>query len=239
MRRKKIAATVAGCVLASMPAHAGLVNVDFNSIGGSSGTYNGAAVLGRVGDTWNTLSGNSFGDTAARSGIALSGSDGTSSGVTISFSGQDGFYDVGDCGIGNGCGVFSFSQYKSLMDDYVYTSGTVTVSISGLVFDGAYRVILYSASNHTGRDTVFNVNGSTKTVVTPDTNFVDGDGYADFTTQADNSGNLSFTFTHGQNGEGNLNGIQIQSIPEPTTFALMGLGLAVMRRKPMRRKVPT
>lgn len=234
MHIKKKAATLVGCVLASMAVHASLVNVDFNSISGGSGTYSGAAILGSVGDTWNVISGNTS-DTTARSNLALSESNGAGSAVAISFSGQTGFYDVGGCGFSLGCGIFSGTPYQSLMDDYLYSYGTATVSLSGLTPNGAYRVILYSASNNTSRDTVFNVNGSTRTVVTPDTNFVNGDGYGDFTTMADNIGNLSFTFASGQNGEGDLNGLQIQSIPEPTTFALMGLGLAIMRRKSTRK----
>jgi hypothetical protein len=72
------------------------------------------------------------------------------------------------------------------------------------------------------------VNGSSQKVVTPDRQFVLGDGYADFTTTADGSGNLSFTTTHGINGrEGDLDGLQLApAVPEPASMTLFGVGLA-------------
>jgi hypothetical protein len=231
MKRLAVLAVVAclcGCALAGSARADYLVNVDFNQNGGPAGTYTGAAVLGSPGDTWNAVGGSGPGDKTPRNGLSLETSSGAASGVTLSFSGQTGFYDA----TGGGA-VFQGTPYQALMDDYVYSffSQTATVSFSGLTPGGSYRLILYSSSNSPGRDTVFTVDGSSETVADPSgsTTFQYGLNYADFTATADASGNLSFTLRGGQQAEGDLNGIQLQSVastatPEPASLTLLGIG---------------
>lgn len=211
------------------PVRAGLIDIDVNATGGfgTSGTYSGAAVLGGAGDTWDALVGN-FLDSTARPNVPLVTSTGASSGVTLSFSGQTGFFDTGPQGI------LSSTAYAALMDDYIYVypPSSVAVSFHGLTPGGTYRLILYSSSDFAYRATLFTVNGSTQTTANPGavTALVAGLTYADFTTKADAGGQLSFTMAAGsQFGEGNLDGIQLQdipnpdlgpSVPEPSTFVL-------------------
>jgi hypothetical protein len=216
------------CLGAVSPAQGGnLFDVDINAtVGfGVSGTYSGAAVLGAAGDTWNSFTGDFF-DSTARTNLALVDSNGASSGVTLSFSGQTGFFDTGNDG------VFSPTAFAALMDDYlfVYPPSSVAVTFAGLTAGDAYRLILYSSANAPGRDTIFTVNGSSQTVqdFSAATTFAFGLNYADFTTAADGSGKVSFTVAPGQFGEGNLDGIQLQdvtsrSVPEPSTSVIVSV----------------
>jgi hypothetical protein len=219
-----VVACLCGCALTGT-GRADSINVDFNRNGGTSGTYTGAAVLGQAGDTWNAVGGSGQGDTTPRNGLSLVTSSGAASGVTLSFSGQQGFFDASDA-------VFHGTPFQALMDDYVFSffSQTATATFSGLTPGGSYRLILYSSSNQAGRPTVFTVDGSSETVADPSgsTTFQNGLNYADFTAMADASGSLSFTF-RGGNVEGDLNGIQLQSLattatPEPASLTLLGFG---------------
>jgi len=220
--------TLMACLGAVTPAQGGnLINVDINSTDGFgvSGTYSGAGVLGAAGDTWNAFTG-AFFDSTSRTNLALVDSSGASSGVTLSFSGQTGFFDTGNDG------VFSPTAFAALMDDYlfVYPPSSVAVTFDGLTAGDAYRFILYSSANAPGRDTIFTVNGSSQTVqdFSAGTTFAFGLNYADFTTPADGSGQVSFTVAPGQFGEGNLDGIQLQdvtssSVPEPSTLVIVSV----------------
>jgi hypothetical protein len=63
-----------------------------------------------------------------------------------------------------------------------------------------------------------------------------GTGWNELIGTADSSGNLSFIASRGPNGQFFLNGLQLV-VPEPTTFALFGLGalgFAWMYRRPRR-----
>jgi hypothetical protein len=210
-------------------AHAGfLVNIQFNEQDdrAHSPTYRGAGVLGAAGDVWNVVSGQ-FDHAPGASNLSLVTADGTASNVTLSYSTPFGFFD------GTGQippALFQGTRFQNLLDAYLFTFDSVTVSLGGLTPGGTYRLILYSASNVATRDTDFTVGGVTRKVVTPDTALTPGDGYADFTAAADTSGQISIRVAVGANFEGDLNGIQLQampaasSVPEPASLTLLGTG---------------
>ncbi len=232
--RRRSAVVILGAALALLgggvgSARAGfLVNVQFNEQDdrAHSPTYRGAGVLGAAGDVWNAVSGR-FDHAPGLSNLPLVKSDGTASGVTLSYSTPFGFFD------GTGQipqALFQGTPFQNLLDAYLFTFDSVTVSLDGLTPGGTYRLILYSASNVATRDTLFTVNGLTQKVVTPDTRLTPGDGYADFTTTADAAGRLSIRVATGANFEGDLNGIQIQAapdasaVPEPASLTLLATG---------------
>src|SRR5579862_7665502 len=147
-------ALVVACLGAVTSVRAGFVNdimlVDFNANGGSSGTFAPGSFNGIGGD---------FGDSTPRTDLPLFEWFHQPTDVTLSFSGQNGFFDTGSAG------AFASSSYASLMDDYVYTYSQAVFVINGLTPNQLYGLTLWdSAANVTGRDTVFTVNGASETV---------------------------------------------------------------------------
>ena len=234
----RVAPFLAALCCLGADARAGpLINVDFNA--GLSPTYSGAAVLGTAGDAWNGIVVNSAG---GASNLALVDSSGMGSGVTLSYNTPS--MSVGGFSIfGSPLSPFQGTAYASLMQDYLYvipSMGPATTTFSGLTAGGTYRLILYSSADSIapgqarGRDTGFTVHGVTEHVVQgSDSAFVEGSNYADFTAAADPLGNLSFTtqgfpyvpspaFPDFTRSEGNLNGMQLSAVPEPSTLAMFG-----------------
>ena len=115
--------------LAPSPARADLIDVQFNTSG--TATYSGAAVLGAAGDVWNAFGQNT--ESGASGSGSLVRSDGTASGVTLSYSTPTGFYDAS----GNGA-IFNGTPYSNLMSAYLFGdiggffAGPGTVSFAGL-----------------------------------------------------------------------------------------------------------
>ncbi len=108
---------------------------------------------------------------------------------------------------------------------------------------GTYSVFLYGANFDNTRGASFTLSsgtalgGITQSINTgvagPANAFVLGQTYVEFDgVTPDGSGNISGTWgavnnpNSGLSGEGDLNGIQLVSVPEPSTMALFGLGVA-------------
>ena len=226
--RSVLAAAVLGLAsLVPSPARADLIDVQFNTSG--TATYGGAAVLGAAGDVWNAFGQNT--ESGASGSGSLVRSDGTASGVTLSYSTPNGFFDAS-----GGGALFDGTPYANLMTAYLFAdnhgvSGPGTVSFAGLTPGDSYQLSLYSAANSAGRITDFTLSDGQMQSVTPSgsATFAKGNTYADFTTTANSQGGLSITITTGNADEGDLNGIQLQdlgptAVPEPSTAIVAAFG---------------
>lgn len=100
------------------------------------------------------------------------------------------------------------------------TDGEVTSSANSAIWDGSGNVI-----NGPGSDGANSGNNAF------------GISWVELNAMADSSGNLIFTENKESSGVDYISGFQIQPVPEPSTFALAGLGafgLATMYRRPRR-----
>jgi endoglucanase len=199
----------------ALPAtlHAKLINVNFtqNSSPGQGGpspgpTMSGAAVLGSVGNQWNGISGSSG------SGVSLIYSDGTASPVKMAF-GSGGGFNVFDYG---GSTPFAGSPDAALMETYLFNGGVPqTITLSGLVPNTQYNVVLYNAANTsaTGRATYFTINSNTLSSTWNGTSstFIPWVDYVYFpAARSDASGALAVSYTGNGSTEGDIDGFQIQ-----------------------------
>ena len=223
-----------------------LINVDFNqnnavALGWGGGgvdpgpTMTGTAVLGSLAaDQWNGINVNNG------AGISLFDSTGAVTPVSMTFTSGGGFA-LPEPNWGGNVTPYAGGPWNNLMCDFLYTGPTV-VTLSGLAPSQAYQWVLYSAANNAGRITDFTVNGNTLTSTYDNatTTLVEGVSYVNYgSVMSDGSGVLSVTVTAGVGAtEGNLNGFQIQAVPEPGTFALVSAGAALLlgyqRRKALR-----
>ena len=204
-------------VFAMAAAAQAQVLIDMQFSGGTSQT--GAAVVGSGGDQWNK-SGNGSGP------LALNDVSGTASGVTLNWSAGGSF------GSGNG---FTGTAYENLMTNYLYSvSTTSTLTLTGLTPSSTYNLYLYSqpASDGGGRRVAFTPTGlityGTQTTASANpvlSAFVLGTNYLEFLGLApDAGGTLTISYVNfGALPEADLNGFQIQVVPEPGTWALLAL----------------
>ena len=207
-----------------------LIDVDFNQNNGVSWggggpnpgpTMTGAAVLGTTGDQWNGI------DVNAGTGIPLLYSDGSASGVTMTFTSGGGY----DANSFNGSTPFASTPYDSLMEDYLYTGGaSQTITLSGLSAHSSYHLVLYNAANSGSgsRTTFFTVNGyaSSSTWNGSSSTLVAGVDYVDFpTVLSDGQGSLTITYSGNGTLEGDLDGFQLQAAPLGIVPSLSGTNL--------------
>jgi hypothetical protein len=237
-------AIVAAVVFASQ-ASATLVDVDFSP--GAGPAQSGAAVLGSAGDIWNNITGSS--DTA----VALNDVSGSATSVTLTYSSNFGGNDAGNSPMD--------AATSNLMQDYLAMNG-LTFTIGGLTPSSAYQIALYGAGNQNtlngqpngGQGTLFTilqtpsptVFGTTTEVnpsapTTGDRKISDGPGvaYVLLTANSDATGALKVNVNYNSTSFSTapVNGFQIQAVPEPTSFVLVGIGgacLCLLRRKNVR-----
>lgn len=197
-------------------------------------TQTGAAVIGNAGDQWNLCS-------SAGSGTQiLFDSTGSSGSVNISWN-ADGAYPIP-----NSSGYYGFygTADSSLMGGYILASGSDTITVSGLADFSNYTIYLYTQGDYTSSGRALSVTTdlgtytSSPAVATAST-FVEGQNYLVASAETDASGTLDLTYAPVAGGEADVNGLQISGaspVPEPSSFALAGLGgflawLNLKRRK--------
>jgi hypothetical protein len=183
--------------------------------------------------------------------IALNYADGSVSGVTMVVN-AGGSYDANEPGWGNTSPfTVAASPYSNLMQDEIFTTAASTLSLSGLAALGQYQLVIYSAGDqnlgagNTTKAGTWTVNGNTQTTTWNGTTstLINGQTYVVFAAQADGSGNLVINYGGtpagtGINQESDLNGFQLELVPEPGTLALLASGavllLGYQRRKALR-----
>jgi hypothetical protein len=210
----------------------GAIDVDFNGSVASPVSATGAAAIGSTGDIWNIFTGNPTGAQALNltTGVA-------SSGVTLQISGSQ--YITGTSGGANG-------PNASLTQDFLAVGGAMqvrmgTITLAGLTANQGYELYLYNGSTSIGRITDFSVAGTT--TVTGSVNNIGGTlgppawtpaaaivpaNYLQLNVAANASGQLVIKFMNRAASEGDFAGFQIRAIPEPSTYALVVTGAALL-----------
>jgi hypothetical protein len=168
------------------------------------------APLAYTGTTWNEL-GTGLGSTA------LSNSAGSSSGITYTGTGFAATQD--------------FNDTLQLLKSYSFNSGgTATLTFSGLTAS-SYDVVLAGAGSNL--DSTVSIAGyasqSTTNADSNSSSFILDGNYVEFTNVAPVSGSIVVDVVGGPGNGGSyyaVDGFQLaaESVPEPSTLALIGLG---------------
>ena len=226
MRSLLTIASLAILATAVSGANAAGIDVQFSRDPGHQQT--GAAVVGFAGDVWNDFLGNSG------SG-ALRNTNGTASGVSLTFSSY-GVYESDP-----GYTQFTGTPYANLMQGYLYgftNTQATDIKFSGLVAGQEYGFWVYTQGddNSRGRSISLTANGGGAQVSTQSnaTGFVLGDNYVYLTSTANASGVVDLVGSD-LVAEGNINGVQVAVVPEPSSIVLMMAGFALLAGAAVRR----
>jgi hypothetical protein len=223
---------ITGCVFAVGLSTVGyaqpLIDV---SLGDGSVTPSGAAVLGTAGDQWNSFDA-SFGSFGPISVFDSTGA-GTSAAVSILCDG----------------GVMALNGPSQPLPDLTHyyafnnTGGWIAGEVEGLQANQAYNLVLYVASDDASggdRSVAGAVFGATLTPFfatgDPQSSFVNGENVVELQVVTNAKGALTFIEGDGignTSGEVDLNGFQLQAVPEPASLAALGIGFVALwaRRK--------
>jgi len=221
-----IAATLLLANATTACAGSNLVDVQFSNYYGAQQT--GAAVQGTAGDYWNDFIGSGTG-----SGALLTTS-GDASGINLSFSSALVYSSAWNYT------QFTFTPYDHLMNGYLVgnASTDINLTFTGLTANQLYGFWIYTQGddNSAGRQISLTTDGGASAVATQtNTNSLTlGDNYVYIVSRANAFGAIDIV-GHDLNGEANVNGVQLMTVPEPATLPLLAAGLvfvaAVARRK--------
>jgi len=164
----------------------------------------GAALVGKAGDKWNDF------HTTSVNGAPLVDASGASTGVTLSFSSfgaytADPSYDP-----------FTGSLDANLIQGYLYSGGSINITLSGLTPNQSYTLYVYTQgdNNSPGRSIAISANGTTQSATQSNAhNFILNNNYVAETVTADGSGNIRIQGVT-LAGEGDINGLQLVSGPQ-------------------------
>jgi hypothetical protein len=216
-----ISATVSLLLMTAVSAaSASAIDVQFSA--GSGHAQTGAAVVGQAGDVWND-----FTTGTMQSTQALVDTAGALSGVGVTFSSAQSYESD------TSYTQFTGTPYANLMQGYLVDRGPtgIDVTFSGLVAGHEYGMFVYTQGddNSTGRSIGLIANGGA-TLFTNQTNastFTEGDNYLYLVTTANANGVIDLKGDV-RYGEGNINGIQLLAVPEPSSLVLMMAGFLML-----------
>jgi hypothetical protein len=222
-------------MLASLPLSGVAQSLLYNVDAGGSGNplYSGAAVLGASGDTWNAYTGQAWGP---HNVMAISDSTGSfAAGVTVDVWNYQGTYDNTGGTTANPMG---------LLEDYINASASgdgfpIRVELANLPTLTAFTLVVYAAGDSVGQggtislatDNTFAtiLQTGTTTAASRDISTGAGVAYQTFSGTTSATGTLDFQIANTTDWH-SFNGLQLQitPVPEPSTFALCGGGLALL-----------
>ena len=234
-----IAATVA-LALVSVQAYANVLNVDFQATGyGGAATFSGQGGIAATGDTWNAVSPDAVSPTAVTSvadhpewgGCAVNfnsftannlvDSTGAATGVSVTVGAGQIWQEYTP-------GNIATTNAKNLLRDYLaINSSGMTVAINGLIAGGKYDLALYAEGDVLARTTTFSANGKSgsNTGLDVEHTLTQGVDYVLLSgVVADNTGAINIAATPVGVASA-FNGLQISSVPEPSTIVSLGMGL--------------
>ena len=199
------------------------------SFSGSQGAYTGD---GLSAPEWNVLT---VGNKATSGTMSnLVDSSGTSTTDAVAFSSSDSY------------NASTTSPSNGLLEGFIETKNTGSVTLSGLADNGSYQLYLYGVNGrYNAVGATFSIStgtgspasGSDAFTAPPATasgTFQENANYVIFDATADNSGTLVIKYAlSGNNKTSEINGLQVVS-PEPASLGLLGagaMGLLLLRRR--------
>ena len=201
-----------------LPGPSGLWSVDIQATpGGAYGQPIATTMMGvepayGFGNFWNAFVVAAYTGTSTDPSMALVDSNGNPTGVAFSVAGT----------------VSGFNYAGDLEEDYLITdvpgaSAAIDWTITGLEAEGWYQMYFYPG-HLAGRDFDLLIDTDGDGSLETQLNVAGVGGLVDFIV-ADPSGTIHGRIFRPSGGEGNWAGFQLRYIPEPSTFALLGLGL--------------
>jgi hypothetical protein len=206
-----------------------MIDIAFNW-GGS--TPSGAAYWGGASDQWNVF--DAYNTTTGGPFTLVDVNGGTTS-VDMSYS-ADGAVKSLNTGTQPDPALTSYYLFNN-------SSGSIDLDLAGLLPSQAYQLVMYVSSDDAlagDRSLTGSVTGSAAVGFSatgdPQSSFIPGENIVTLSAVSDAAGDLSIVESDGgtnTTGEVDLNGLQIQAVPEPSPVSILALGIvpAITRRR--------